>query len=364
MRFSGVAVVDLSRKWVAKARYWVPLEGGKVRCNLCYKRCLIASGGYGACGVRYNSGGTLYTLVYGLLTAVNLDPIEKKPLMHFMPGSSVISISTAGCNFMCMFCQNWTISQSRRGDVFGEFHTPEDVVNIGKKYKADGISYTYNEPTIYYEYMFDVAKLAKKEGMFNTMVTNGYMGDEALIELSRYMDAATVDFKGGGNLDFYRKFMGVPDPEPIFTSLKIMKDKGIFVEVTNLVVPKYGDDVNDVRKLARWINDNLGPETPFHLLRFYPHYMMSDVPPTLLEVLERLAKVALDEGLKHVYLGNVPGHELEHTYCPSCNYLLVRRYGFEIVEWNLSEGNKCPKCGYKVNIVGSFKGKERRFAWW
>jgi len=226
-------MIELDKPWVRPARHWISLSGGKVRCNLCYKRCPIVSSGYGACGVRYNEDGTLYTLVYGLLTAVNLDPIEKKPLMHFMPGSSVLSISTAGCNFMCMFCQNWTISQSRRDDVYGEYYTPEKLVSIGRRYSADGISYTYNEPTIFYEYMYDVAKLAKKEGMFNTMVTNGYITEEALVELAPYMDAATVDFKGGGNLNFYRKFMGVPDPEPIFTTLKVMKEKGMFIEVTN-----------------------------------------------------------------------------------------------------------------------------------
>jgi len=358
-------MIELDKPWVRPARHWISLGGGKVRCNLCYKRCPIVSSGYGACGVRYNKDGTLYTLVYGLLTAVNLDPIEKKPLMHFMPGSSVLSISTAGCNFMCMFCQNWTISQSRRDDVYGEYYTPEKLVSIGRRYSADGISYTYNEPTIFYEYMYDVAKLAKKEGMFNTMVTNGYITEEALVELAPYMDAATVDFKGGGNLNFYRKFMGVPDPEPIFTTLKVMKEKGMFIEVTNLVVPKYGDDVNDIKKLARWINENLGPETPFHLLRFYPHYMMSNLPPTPIETLERLASIAINEGLKHVYLGNVPGHELEHTYCPNCSALLVRRFGFDILEWNLKEGNTCPKCGYKVNIVGNYKGRRRRFLeWW
>lgn len=357
-------MVDLSKPWVTRARHWTSLTGGKVQCTLCCKKCPIASDGYGACGVRYNSGGTLYTLVYGLLTAVNLDPIEKKPLMHFMPGSSVLSVSTAGCNFMCMFCQNWTISQSRRDDIYGEYYTPEDLVGIGRKYRADGISYTYNEPTIFYEYMYDVAKLAKKEGMFNTMVTNGYMCEDVLVELAPYMDAATVDFKGGGNLKFYRRFMGVPDPEPIFTSLRIMKDKGMFLEITNLVIPKYGDDEGDVRRLARWVSENLGLETPFHLLRFHPHYMMSDLPPTPIEVLERLARVAVNEGLKHVYLGNVPGHELEHTYCPNCNYLLVRRYGFNILEWRLKEGNVCPKCGYRVNIVGTFKKSPYRLAWW
>lgn len=358
-------MVDLSKPWVVEARHWISLGEGKVRCNLCYKRCPIANNGFGACGVRYNYGGKLYTLVYGLLTAINLDPIEKKPLMHYMPGSQVLSISTAGCNFMCFFCQNWTISQSRRDEIFGEFYPPEEIIEIAKRYRADGISYTYNEPTVFYEYMCDTAKLAKKEGIFNTMVTNGYMIDEVLEELSRYMDAATVDFKGGGNNEFYRRFMGVPDSEPILNTLEYMKSKGMFIEVTNLVVPKYGDKEDDIRRLAKWINDHLGAETPFHLLRFYPHYLMNDLPPTPIEVLEKLAKIAIDVGLKHVYLGNVPGHELEHTYCPKCGYMVIRRYGFDILEWRLREGNLCPKCGYKINIVGSYKrGTGKYIRWW
>jgi pyruvate formate lyase activating enzyme len=347
---------DLSKPWVREARFWESLGDGKVRCSLCYKRCPIAPGGYGACGVRYNYEGKLYTLVYGLLTAANVDPIEKKPLMHFHPGSSVLSISTAGCNFMCSFCQNWTLSQSRRDEIFGEYVEPGEVVRLAKRWGSDGISYTYNEPTVFYEYMCDVAKLAKSEGLFNTMVTNGYMTEEALDELSRYLDAATVDFKGGGNKSFYVKFMGVPDPEPILVTLLEMKRKGVFIEITNLVVPRYGDGVDDVRRLARWIVENLGDETPFHLLRFYPHYKLSYLPPTDVATLEKLAKVAQSEGLKHVYLGNIPGHRLEHTYCPRCGYLVVKRYGFYVVEWNLSKGNTCPRCGYKLNIVGEYRG--------
>ena len=354
---------DLSKPWVRVAKFWRRMDKGKVQCYLCYKKCPIASEGFGACGVRYNSGGTLYTLVYGLLTAANLDPIEKKPLYHFRPGTSVYSISTAGCNFMCRFCQNWTISQSRRDEVFGEYFTPEKVVDLARRRGADGISYTYNEPTVFYEFMYDTARLAKKEGLFNTMVTNGYMTCDALDELSPYMDAATVDFKGAGNKRFYQKFMGVHDPEPTFTTLLEMKRKGIFIEVTNLVVPRYGDDPNDMRRLARWVVENLGPETPFHVLRFYPHYLMTDLPATPVETLERLARVALGEGLKHVYLGNVPGHQLEHTYCPRCGYPLVKRFGFDIVEWNLAEGNRCPKCGYRVNIVGEFTRRRRAPLW-
>lgn len=351
------------RHGVKEAKLWESLPNNRVKCNLCHRRCIIAENRYGVCGVRVNYKGRLYTLVYGLLTAANVDPIEKKPLMHFYPGSSVLSISTAGCNFFCQFCQNWTISQIRYDSIFGNPAIPEDVVKWALETNSDGISYTYNEPTVFFEFMYDTAKLAKKHGLFNTMVTNGYMTPEAVDELGSYMDAATVDFKGGGNKEFYRKYVFVPDPEKIFETLLAMKDKGWWIEITNLVVPKYGDKANDIRKLSRWIMENLGPETPFHLLRFHPDYKMIDTPPTPIKKLEELAKIAEEEGLKHVYIGNVPGHPREHTYCPRCGTLLIKRYGFYIVEYNITKDGRCPKCGYKVNIRGEYRGKKSSLFW-
>ena len=200
--------------------------------------------------------------------------------------------------------------------------------------------------------MKDTAKLAKEMGLFNTMVTNGYMTPEAVDDIGPYMDAATVDFKGGANKEFYRKYMFVPDPSPIFETLLAMKEKGWWIEITNLVVPKVGDREEDVRKLARWIVENLGDEVPFHLLRFHPDYKMMDFPHTPVETLERLAKAAKEEGLKYVYIGNVWGHPLENTYCPRCGYPVVERYGFTITAWRLTADNRCPRCGYKINIVG------------
>lgn len=339
--------------------FWKSLEDGKVVCTLCHRRCIIVPGAYGVCGVRYNHEGKLYTLVYGLLTAANPDPIEKKPLMHFNPGSCVFSISTAGCNFYCKFCQNWVLSQTRRDKIFGEPYSPEDVVRLAKENACQGISYTYNEPTIFYEFMYDTAKLAKKEGLFNTMVTNGYMTPEAIKELGPYMDAATVDFKGSGNKEFYREIMAVPDPEPIYESILAMKEAGWWIEITNLIVPRIGDREEDLKRLARWIVDNLGDETPFHLLRFHPNFLLQDLPPTPVETLERLAKIAINEGLKHVYIGNVWGHPLEHTYCPRCGELVVERNGFFITRWKLTEDFKCPKCGYKLNFRGKYWGSRR-----
>jgi len=344
----------ISRPGVALARLWEKLDEGRVKCNLCHKRCIVVSGAYGACGVRYNYGGELYSLVYGLLTAGNADPIEKKPLMHFEPGSTVYSISTVGCNFYCLFCQNWVLSQSRRSEIFGEPFTPEEVVEQAISSGSSGISYTYNEPTIFFEFMYDTAKLAKKRGLFNTMVTNGYMTEEAVRELGSLIDAATVDFKGGGNRDFYRKFIGVIDPEPIYSTILDMKRHGWWIEITNLVVPKYGDRVEDLRKLAKWVYENLGEETPLHLLRFHPEYKLHELPPTPVETLDKLAKIALEEGLKHVYVGNVWGHPLENTYCPKCGYLVIKRHGFYITSWRLSDDNRCPKCNYKLNIRGKY----------
>ena len=346
-----------------EALLWEKVEErpGVVKCNLCHRRCIIAPGKYGVCGVRKNIDGKLYTIVYGLLTAVNLDPIEKKPLMHYMPTSQVLSISTVGCNFFCQFCQNWEISQSRlEKGLYGRQFTPEEVVRIALEVGADGVTYTYNEPTIFYEFMKDTAILAKREGLFNTMVTNGYMTPEAVDDLGSYMDAATVDFKGGANKDFYKKYMFVPDPEPIFETLLAMKDKGWWIEITNLVVPEVGDREEDVRRLARWIVENLGDEVPFHLLRFHPDYKLQHLPPTPVETLERLAKVAKGEGLKYVYIGNVWGHPLEHTYCPRCGYPVIERYGFSVTAWRLTDDNRCPRCGYKINVVGKPKGSVSR----
>jgi pyruvate formate lyase activating enzyme len=354
----------LEKPHVREARFWSPVAGrqGYVRCDLCSRRCAIAPGRFGACGVRKNVGGRLYTYVYGLLTAANLDPIEKKPLLHFNPGSAVFSISTPGCNFFCQFCLNWEISQSRlESGLYGEYYPPEEVVGEAKRLEADGISYTYNEPTIFYEYMHDVSRLAKREGLFNTMVTNGYMTPEALDELHPYMDAATVDFKASGDPGFYRKFMGVPDPEPVKQALAEMKRKGIHVEVTDLIVPKVGDSREKFGKLVEWIVENLGDEVPLHLLRFHPHYKMVDYPPTDVRALEEMAAAAKSVGLRYVYIGNVWGHPLENTYCPECGTKLIERKGFFITKWNLMEDNRCPTCGAKISIKGSYRKRRWGF---
>lgn len=322
----------------------------KVKCSLCARRCLISDGGTGFCLVRKNEGGTLFSLNYAKAISAGLDPIEKKPLSHFNPGALVMSIATVGCNFRCQFCDNWMISQEK--DISGRHFPPEEVIKAANENVCVGISYTYTEPTIFIEYAYDTAKLARQVGFFNTFVTNGYMTPEAVKTIAPYLDAATVDFKGGADPDFYKTFSAVPSVEPIFQALKEMKRNGVHVEITNLIVPKSGDSLERIRDLATWIRDNLGKETPLHLLRFHPDYQLTTIPATPIETLEKAYAISKTIGLNYVYIGNVPGHPAENTYCPSCNELLIKRYSFEIAKWNLTKDMRCPVCGHDIPIKG------------
>jgi len=328
------------------------LPSNRVRCNLCARRCSIPEGVVGFCRVRKNESGKLYSLNYAKACAANVDPIGKKPLSHFHPGALVMSIATVGCNFRCQFCDNWAISQER--DIAGRDFPPEDVVRATENYGCQGISYTYTEPTIFFEYAYDTAILAHKKGFFNTFVTNGYMRAEAVKKIASYLDAATVDFKGAGDPEFYKKFSSVPSVEPIYESMKEMKKNDIHIEVTNLVIPKMGDSLERIRELAAWIRENLGEETPLHLLRFHPDYKLIDIPSTEIKTLEKAYEVARDSGLNYVYLGNAPGHRYENTYCPQCQELLIRRYGFDVSRWNITDDMRCPKCGKQIAIKGKF----------
>jgi pyruvate formate lyase activating enzyme len=328
------------------------LEDNKVKCNLCGRRCLIPEGLTGFCRVRKNESGKLCSLNYAKACAAHTDPIEKKPLSHFHPGASVMSIATVGCNFRCQFCDNWDISQEK--EIAGKNFPPEDVVKTAKEYSCQGISYTYTEPTIFFEYAYETSILAHQQGLFNTFVTNGYMTPEAVRTISPYLDAATVDFKGGGDPEFYRRFSSVPSVEPIYESLKEMKAHNIHVEITNLVVPKIGDSIERIKELATWIKKNLDQDTPFHLLRFHPNYELTDISSTEVRTLEEAYEAAKEQGLNYVYLGNVPGHRYENTQCPNCHEMLIKRYGFSIIKWNLTNEMGCPNCGKKVAIKGEF----------
>lgn len=333
-----------------EAMLYAKKEDKKVLCNLCARRCLISDGGTGFCLVRKNDGGTLFSLVYAKAISACVDPITKKPLSHFNPGALVVSIATVGCNFRCQFCDNWMISQEK--DVTGHHLPPEEVVKAARDNGCQGISYTYTEPTVFFEYAYETAKLARQVGFFNTFVTNGYMTPEAVKTIAPYLDAATVDFKGGADPEFYRTFSAVPSVEPIFQALKEMKRNDIHVEITNLVVPKSGDSIQRVKQLATWIKESLGKDTPFHLLRFHPDFQLTTIPSTSIQVLEKTYVTAKDAGLNYVYIGNVAGHPCENTYCPNCNEMLIKRYNFEITKWNLTKDMRCPVCGHEIPIKG------------
>jgi pyruvate formate lyase activating enzyme len=335
---------------VHECRLYEPLPGQKVRCTACARYCTIPPGSHGFCFVRKNVGGQLDLLSYGRAAAIQVDPVEKKPLSHYRPGSRVFSIGTVGCNWRCQYCQNAEISQEQL--VQGRPLSPADAVRWALRLDCQGMTFTYNEPTIFLEYALDVIDEAHRHGLFTNFVSNGYMTHEAVDVLLGHLDAISVDFKGSGEPGFMRKYITAKGPEPILDTMARMKRGGVHTEVTNLIVPQVGDDAEALRKLARHVRDDLGPDTPFHLLRWHPDYKMLDLPETPIATLEKLHALAKAEGLEYVYLGNVWGHPLEHTYCPGCGAVVVERYGFFIRGWRLDAQNRCRACGHPIPIVG------------
>jgi len=325
-------------------------EQNKIRCLACARRCLIGEGQIGFCGVRSVRNGKLYLDVYGKVAAAHVDPIEKKPLVHIYPGSRVFSFSTFGCNWMCMYCQNYDISQRRRAE--GVELSPEEVVEMALGYESEGITYTYNEPAIFAEFAHDVGVIARKKGLFNTMVTNGYWTPELVEYVKEFLDAATIDFKGNGEEKFMKRYTGANGPEPIIETIKELNKEGVHVEITDLIIPQIGDSLEAAKTLLRKIYDILGPDVPIHFLRFHPDYKLSYLPDTPVSTLEAHYKIAKEMGFKFPYIGNVPGHPYENTYCPNCGRMIVRRYGFSILEWHLTQDMHCEYCGYKIPIVG------------
>ncbi len=322
------------------------LEGGRVECFLCAHRCLIAASKFGVCGVRENREGKLYTHVYGEAIAAHIDPIEKKPLYHFLPGTTSFSIATAGCNFRCPFCQNWQISQVAKKDKAfegGYRLSPEDIIREANRQRCRSISYTYTEPTIFYEYAYDTAKLARTAGLANVFVTNGYMTAEALNLIKPYFDAANVDLKAFKD-ETYKKVCGAR-LEPVLESIRLMKELNIWIEVTTLVVPGMNDGEEELASIARFIA-GVSPEIPWHISRFHPDYKYTQSHATPLETLQKACSLGKREGLEYVYIGNVWG-ESEDTFCPKCGKPLLRRNGF-IVEENKVKDGKCPFCAKPI----------------
>ena len=316
-----------------------------VHCLLCPRNCIISEGGIGACKARKNIKGKLYALGYGVPCAVHIDPIEKKPFFHVLPATDSFSIASAGCNLRCKFCQNWQISQFSPEETKNFSLPPEAVVNTALKDKCATIAYTYAEPVTFYEYMLETAKLAHKKGIKNVMHSAGYINEEPLRQLCKYLDAANIDLKSFRE-EYYQKLCGASLP-PVLRSLKILKEEGVWLEVTNLVLPGLNDGPEEIRELCLWIKDNLGKETPLHFSRFHPSYQMRNLPSTPTKTMEKAREIALEVGLHYVYIGNIPGHPAENTYCPNCKKTLIRRIGYKILENNLVNG-KCKFCGEKI----------------
>lgn len=320
--------------------------GKTVQCELCPNECILEEHQVGGCRARINKGGVLYSLVYGKPCAVAVDPIEKKPFFHFLPATTAFSIATAGCVLGCKFCQNWQISQAKPEETDNYNLPPDEVVRQAMFYNCRTIAYTYTEPTVFYEYMYDTAQIAKKFNIKNTMHTCGYINEKPLRKLSKYMDAAAVDLKAFTE-DFYSRICG-GRLKPVLNSLVVLKDEGVWLEITNLVIPTLNDDMKKIKEMCQWIIKNLGPDVPLHFSRFFPHYKLKELPPTPFETLRDARNVAMGTGLKYVYIGNIKS-EAENTCCPKCKKLLIERIGYFVKQNNISKG-KCRSCG--TNIAG------------
>ena len=336
---------------VKQAMFYHQLENRKVICDLCPHFCKLKDGQLGLCKVRKNSGGKLYSLVYGKAIAVHVDPIEKKPLFHVAPGSHSFSMATVGCNFSCKFCQNADISQVTHSvnlDLIGQQLSPEELVSMASSNNCSSIAYTYTEPTIYFEYAYDTTKIAHRNGLLNVFVSNGFINAEPLKYINEYLDAANVDLKSF-NDNFYRKLVGA-QLTPVLDTLKLMKKLNIWLEVTTLIIPGENDSVEELNQIASFIKNELGEETPWHISRFYPHFKLNNYPPTPVSTLQKAYDIGKENGLRYVYMGNVPGNQTESTFCYNCGEMVVDRYGYQINKSYIVDG-KCKFCGAEIDGI-------------
>jgi len=338
------------RKWVRRAQFYRKLAGGRVKCLLCPRECEVGPAERGFCGVRENRDGEYYTLVHGRAASVNVDPIEKKPFFHVLPGSPIFSFATAGCNLACKNCQNWQLSQSRPEQVPAVDLPPAALVEACRAQGCTLIAGTYSEPTVFAEYMLDVAREGKRRGVRTTMISAGYISRQPLLDLCRELAAIKVDLKSMRDR-FYQANCGGA-VKPVLDSLELIKKQGVWLEVVYLVVPTLNDGEPEIRDLARWTKAHLGVDVPLHFSRFYPEYRLKNLPPTPYETMSRCYQIARAEGLHYVYVGNVPGHPGESTYCPKCSKLLVRRAGFRVSEMHVKRG-RCGFCGQAIPGVWS-----------
>lgn len=329
-----------------EAMFYEKISRNRVVCNLCPWECMVKPGRRGRCRVRENQGGKLIALTYSKPCSLNLDPIEKKPFYHFMPGEDALSLATAGCNLRCKFCQNWSISQAKPEELDSLYIPPANMVRLAKRSKAKAIAYTYSEPIVYYEYMLDIARLAKKEGIKNVVISGGFINPEPLKLLCKHVDAIKIDLKAFSE-KYYKEVVG-GKLGPVLDTLKTINEEGVHLEIVYLVVPTMNDDPDEIRKMSKWIVKNLGRDIPLHYSRFHPQYKMKEYPPTPLSTIEKLRKISIKQGIKYVYAGNVaPSHEGGSTYCPKCGKKILDRYGYELKGNNIKKG-KCKFCDEKI----------------
>jgi pyruvate formate lyase activating enzyme len=330
------------RRFVKEAMYYDKLDLLRVKCKLCPRECQVADLERGYCGVRENRGGVYYTLVHSRACSVNVDPIEKKPFFHYLPGTQAFSLATAGCNIECRFCQNWQISQFRPEQVKSIYLPPEQITEVCKRENCPTISYTYTEPVVFYEYTYDAAKYARERGVGSVIVSNGYIHLKPLEEWCKVLTGIKVDLKAFTE-KFYKETCS-GQLKPVLDALVKMKQLGMWLELVVLVIPTLNDTEDEFRRMTRWVVNNLGPNVPIHFTRFHPMYKIKNLPQTPIKSLEAARRIALESGVHFPYVGNVPGHAGEHTYCFKCKDLLIRRMGFYILENRLQNG-KCPQCG-------------------
>lgn len=322
-----------------------PHTGQYVKCNLCPHECVISEGARGHCRVRENQHGRLHSLVFGAPCAVHIDPIEKKPFFHFLPATQALSLATAGCNLRCLYCQNWSISQSSPEEVQSVDVSPKDLVALASANGAPVLAYTYSEPVIFYEYMLESARQSRKAGLRNVVISAGYINREPLKILCETVDAIKIDLKGF-NEEFYQKVCGA-ELAPVLEAIKTIAEHGVHLEIVNLVVPTLNDDMEEMRALCRWVAENLGPDVPIHFSRFHPDYQLKNLPPTPQSTLEQAWAIAREEGIHYAYLGNVPGHRANNTFCHRCGELIIGRQGYWVTEYHIVKG-ECEFCAAPI----------------
>lgn len=341
---------DDPRLGVARAMHWKALDGKRVECTLCPRACRVADLERGYCGVRENRGGEYFTLVHSRPCALHDDPIEKKPLYHYLPGSTALSLGTAGCNMECRFCQNWRMAQFRPEQVESIVAGPRDLVRRAVRAGSSAIAFTYSEPVVFYEYMLDTARHARRQGLGAVMISNGYINREPLEELLPHLSAVKIDLKAFTDR-FYREMCSGELP-PVLDTLKTLRKKGTWFEIVVLLLPTENDSPGELKQMCRWVAENLGPDVPLHFTRFHPMYKVRNLPSTPVGSLEMARETALAAGLHFPYVGNVPGHPGESTWCPGCGELVIRRVGYKILELKLDKGS-CTKCGRPIPGIWS-----------